>query len=412
MPRVLLVIPTASYRASDFVRAAADLGVSVVIVSDADLALTGARLERSIVVEFGRGAVDTIVRELGDLVVDAVIGVDDGAVVLAADVAEALGVPHASPEAVAATRDKLVMRRMLADAGVAQPAFAAASTAADAAVAAAGLGYPVVVKPVSLSASRGVIRADDEPSLLEAFARARSIDVSAGSAGDRPLLIEAYVDGAEVAVEAVVVAAEVEVLAVFDKPDPLVGPFFEETIFITPSERADEVIGVVSAGVEALGIESGPVHAEVRIGEGGPVLIEIAARSIGGLCSRALTFGLLQGSLEEQILRASLGLSRRGMSRTSKASGVMMLPTPSEGVLEGVFHAEAVAEVDGITAIEITVTTGRWVRPLPEGDRYLGFLFAEGETPADVEAALREAHGLLEVRIDPTGTPSGRVDVC
>ncbi|MDX1691356.1 MAG: ATP-grasp domain-containing protein, partial [Acidimicrobiia bacterium] len=324
--------------------------------------------------------------------------------------AERLGVPHPSIDAVAATRDKLVMRTRLAEHGVPQPAFAPAASVESALRVADDLGYPVVVKPRSLSASRGVIRADDPDDLAAAWMRSHAIDVAAGTATAGDLLVEAFVPGVEVAVEAIVGPAGPEILAVFDKPDPLDGPFFEETIYVTPSQHGDGIGDLVAAGIDALGIDRGPVHAEVRHGPDGPVLIEIAARSIGGLCSRALTFGMLDGSLEEQIIRAALGMTRRGMDRSGRAAGVMMLPTPAEGVLEGIRRTEAVAEVEGVTGFEITVTEGRWVRPLPEGDRYLGFLFAEGATPADVEASLREAHGLLDVRIDPDGTPTADAD--
>lgn len=414
--RIVLVMPTATYRAPDFIRAAGDLGVDVVVVSDGDLPLSGERVEQMIETDLTEPVVAArvIAEQVDGLGVDAVIGVDDGAVVVAAETARALGVPHADPDAVAATRDKALMRERLAAAGVPQPSFAVVTSVRDARRTAADLGYPVVVKPLNLSASRGVIRADDDSSLGGAWERARRIAEEAGAPADPPLLVEKFVSGPEVAVEGLVADGVLEVLALFDKPDPLEGPYFEETIYVTPSRlgRDAEIHAIVEAGVRALGLDRGPVHAEVRFGPDGPVLIEVAGRSIGGLCSRALTFGMLRGSLEEQIIRSALGMTRRGMARTGRATGVMMLPTPAEGVLEGVRRTEAVAEVEGITGVEITVTTGRWVRPLPEGDRYLGFLFAEGETPEEVEAALREAHGLIEVRIDPDGVPTGGPSTC
>ncbi len=268
----------------------------------------------------------------------------------------------------------------------------------------------MVVKPTSLSASRGVIRADDAETLADVVPRVRAIALEAGGDDDDPLLIEEYIAGIEVAVEALATDDGLDVLAVFDKPDPLEGPFFEETIYVTPSRvpAADlaSVEAVVLDAVRALGVDRGPVHAEVRLGDAGAVVIEVAARSIGGLCSRALRFGMLEGSLEEQILRDALGLTRRGMGRVSRSSGVMMLPTPREGVFGSVRGTEALSEVPGIRSVEITATPGRWVRPLPEGGRYLGFLFADGADPAEVESSLREGHRLLDVRIDPSGVPT------
>ncbi|MFH2071638.1 MAG: ATP-grasp domain-containing protein, partial [Actinomycetota bacterium] len=227
----------------------------------------------------------------------------------------------------------------------------------------------------------------------------------AGEGIEAPLLVEEYLPGIEVVVEGLVGPDGMEVLDILDKPEPMEGPFFEETILVTPSRLGpsveDEVTSVVRRAVEALGVSFGPVHAEVRVDGDRVGVIEIAARSIGGLCSRALRFGLLGTSLEHLLLRAALGMPPRAMRRESRASGVMMLPIPSEGVLRRVGWQGAAMEVPGITALEITVPIGQRVRPLPEGDRYLGFLFAAGDDPDDVAAALREAHGLLQIVIEP-----------
>jgi biotin carboxylase len=268
------------------------------------------------------------------------------------------------------------------------------------AAAAAQIGYPCVVKPVSRSGSQGVIRADDEVEAEAAAERARAI---VGPV--EPLLVEAFVPGTEVAVEALLVGGALQVLAVFDKPDPLDGPFFEETIYVTPSRQSGPVqasiAGTVAAAVAALGLREGPVHAELRVGrDGRPVVIEVAARSIGGLCARALRFGA-GVSLEEVIVRHAVGAGLDGLRREAQASGVMMLPIRAGGVLERVSgQAEALA-VDGVVGLEISIARGRAVVPLPEGDRYLGFVFARGATPADVELALRRAEAALDVVVRP-----------
>jgi hypothetical protein len=250
-----------------------------------------------------------------------------------------------------------------------------------------------------------VIRADDAAAARDAERRIRAILDEAGDDPNSPLLVEAYLPGDELAVEGLLDPAGFEVLAVFDKPEPLTGPFFEETIYVTPSRRDPAtlaaVAGVVEQASRALGLSFGPVHAEVRVDGDRVAVVEVAARSIGGLCSRSLKFGLLGVPLEEVLLRSALGMPRRGLRREQRASGVMMLPIERAGVLRGVRHRETVAEVPGITGLEITVPVGRSVRPLPEGDRYLGFLFAEGDDPGDVEAALREGYAGLDVVIDP-----------
>ncbi|MEA2444120.1 MAG: hypothetical protein QOJ12_1412, partial [Thermoleophilales bacterium] len=259
----------------------------------------------------------------------------------------------------------------------------------------------VVVKPVGLSASRGVIRADDEPQFDAAVTRIRAMFDEPDS---QPLLVESFVPGVEVAVEGLLRGGELEILAVFDKPDPLDGPFFEETIYVTPSRLPSATLAAVeataSAAAAALGLTEGPVHAELRVDpvSGDVTLLELAARSIGGLCSRALRFGA-GVSLEEVILRHALDEPLSGLERADAASGVMMLPIPRAGVLREVRGVEAARAVPGIVGLDIGIAQGRPVEPLPEGDRYLGFLFARGQTPAEVEGALREASALLDVDI-------------
>jgi hypothetical protein len=205
-----------------------------------------------------------------------------------------------------------------------------------------------------------------------------------------------------VAVEGLLRGGRLEVLAVFDKPDPLDGPYFEETLYVTPSRLPDQarIVREAARAAEALGLREGPVHAELRVNGGGVVVLELAARSIGGLCSRSLRFGLGM-SLEELILRHALDLPLNGIAREDRASGVMMLPIPRAGALREVRGQEEARSVPGIGGVEITVARGRPIRPLPEGDRYLGFLFAKGETPGAVEAALRAGQAELRVVVAP-----------
>jgi biotin carboxylase len=393
VPRVLLLLPTSTYRAPDFVRAAARLGVELVVGSEEPQALAAGMGDRAVVIPLGEAeaAADVIVALDDRAAVDAVVAVDDRGVLAAAAAGERMGFPHNPPDAVAATRDKASMRQALAAGEVPQPAFAVLDDDNP-----PDVGFPCVVKPVGRSGSQGVIRADDPDAARAAIARVRAI-------ADGPVLVEQYVPGVEVAVEGILRAGVLEVLAVFDKPDPLVGPYFEETIYVTPS-RLDEatlarVHDVTGRACAAIGLVEGPVHGEVRIDGERVWVIEIAARSIGGLCARALRFGA-GIALEELILRHALGMPLDGLAREPAASGVMMIPIPGPGVLRAVDGQDAARAVPGITGLEITVPRGRRVVPLPEGDRYLGFLFARGETPDDVEASLRAAHDALEIRID------------
>jgi hypothetical protein len=226
--------------------------------------------------------------------------------------------------------------------------------------------------------------------------------VASSSSVPEPLLVESYVPGPELALEGLLRHGRLEVLALFDKPDELAGPFFEETIYVTPSRQPTgirrQIAARCSAAVAALGLREGPVHVEVRLHDSEVWVIDVAARSIGGLCSRSLHFGL-GVSLEELLLRHALGLPLDGLERAPGASGVMMLPIPRAGLLQGVRGRDKVAAMPGIDGLQITAVRGRLLRPLPEGDRYLGFMFASGATPEEVEACLRRAYAELEIEI-------------
>lgn len=417
MARILLLLPTSTYRATDFLRAAAEIGAEVVVASERRQALSPLMGHRALMVPLRRPqvAADRIVALAEQAPLDAVVAVDDQGVLVAAEAAARLGLAHNPPDAVAATRDKTMLRQRLATAGVRQPEFRVVTGGDDVASAARAVGLPVVVKPVSLSGSRGVIRADDLAGAVGAASRVRRILTEAGEDPDGALLVERFVPGVEVAVEALLRGGRLEVLATFDKPDPLDGPYFEETIYVTPSRlnaaALEMVRQAVATAVAALGLVEGPVHAELRLGGGGNVwLLELAARSIGGLCARALRFGAGM-SLEQVVLRHALGLPLDDLAREPAAAGVMMIPIPRAGVLREVRGRQEASATPGIVGLEVTIAPGRPVRPLPEGDRYLGFLFARGGTPQDVEATLRKAHALLDVVID-AGHDAGREVRC
>jgi biotin carboxylase len=392
--RVVLLLPTSTYRAADFIEAAAALGAEVIVVSDHEQVL--AAPDRSLAVDFGDpDAAAAAIERLEDRVpVDAVVAVDDQGVVAAARAAQQLGLPHNPPEAVARTRDKASLRAALDHAEVRQPAYALAPPGE-----VPDLPLPWVVKPRGMSGSTGVIRVDDAGDVEATFERVRRI---AGD-DDATLLVERFVPGPEVAIEGLLRAGELEVLAVFDKPDPLDGPYFEETIYVTPSRhpraQLDEVARLAQQACRAIGLVEGPVHAEARLALDGPVLLEVAARSIGGLCARTLKFGA-GVSLEALLLRHALGMPTDDLIREDVASGVLMLPIPRSGTLVEVRGQDDARAVAGIVGLEITIVRGRPVQALPEGDRYLGFVFARGDTPAEVEESLRSAWNCLEVVIE------------
>ena len=406
MPRALLLLPSATYRAPDFLAAARALGVEVVVASDRRQALSGVLGDRALTLDLRDP--EAAARRIASLAerspLDAIVAADDGGVIAAAHACERLGLRGNPPAAAARTRDKAALREALAVAGVPQPEFRVVEPGADVAALAAQVGPPCVIKPLSLSASRGVIRADDRRAAATAAERIRSILAESGRdpAAER-LLVERYEPGVEVAVEGLLVDGELETLAVFDKPDPLEGPYFEETLFVTPSRLPATTVRALEdtagAAASALGLHEGPVHAELRVGPAGRIVVlELAARTIGGLCARTLRFGL-GVSLEELVLRHALGLSLFGLRREEATAGVMMLPIPAAGVLEEVRGRQRALAVRGIAGLELSILPGRPVRPLPEGDRYLGFLFARAGRAEEVEQALRTAHAELDVRI-------------
>lgn len=409
MPRVMLLIPTASYRAPDFMEAAERLGVEVVVGSDRRHPLEDLHGDRQVGLDFIdlEAGADRIEAFADEHPLDTIVAVDDGGALLAAAASRRLELPHNPFSAVEATRNKALLRRTLAAAGLPSPSAWNMPVEADPAVAARDLAFPVVLKPLALSGSRGVIRADDTEEFVAAFERLRQIlaePVNGRECGPLAthILVESYIPGIEVSVEGLLDDGRLHVLAIFDKPDPLEGPFFEETIYVTPSRLPDDtqrLVGETTARAAlALGLRNGPVHAELRLNDEGAFPIDIAARSIGGLCSRTLSFGAGM-SLEEIILRHAVGAPLPSVSRESQAAGVMMIPIPTAGVLHSVEGVEAAEAVPLVESVTISIHPGGEVVPLPEGSEYLGFIMARGETPEAVEAALRDAHRSLRFDI-------------
>jgi biotin carboxylase len=416
MPRVLVLASTLSYRVDDFARAAERLGVEAVLGTDrchqlAELwpreAFGSVPLDLRHAVE----ASDQIVREAADKPFDALIATDDATAEIAARACARLGLPGNSVASTMAARNKRLGREALAAAGLVQPPFRVFSEEERGEAVAAQVSYPCVLKPLLCSASRGVMRADDRESFVLAWRRLVALLATpALRAVEDPdghrILVEGFVPGAEVALEGILRRGRLTTLALFDKPDPLDGPFFEETIYVTPSRHAPALQAAIAEttarGAAALGLTEGPIHAELRLPpEGSPVIIEVAARSIGGLCSRTLRFGLGDASLEELVLAHALGRELGALERAG-AAGVMMIPIPRGGVLKSVAGVEEARALPLVEDVAVTARPGQVLVPLPEGQSYLGFIFARAVTPAAVEEALRAAHRRLRFDVAPT----------
>ena len=412
--RVLLLTTPHSYRTAAFVEAANRLGIEAVSAVDMPSELADYwRFRLGVDFTAVEKSSQQLVDILADRPVQAILSLDDSGAFLAARTSQLLGLPHNAAAAADAAHNKYRMRQLLSAGGVLSPRFrrfyslppqpspVIGEEAFDSIVPVveSEIGYPCVVKPEDLNGSRGVIRADNRGELLIAIARLWQL-IGPG----RHFLVEAYMPGVEVALEGILDGGELRVLALFDKPDPLEGPFFEETIYVTPSRLPDDVQADIAAttaqAARALGLEMGPIHAELRINDGGAWIVEIAGRSIGGLCSRTLHFGT-DASLEELILRQATGLSLEGLTREGQAGGVMMIPIPEAGILRAAYGVDKAKAVTGVEDVQITAQINYPLVPLPEGDAYLGFIFAAGDSPEAVEASLRAAHAELHFEILP-----------
>ena len=393
----------ATYRAGAFLGAAKRLDLEVVVGIDLPETLSEYwHVPLGVDFTAPQASVRTIVEYAREHPITAILAVDDGATELAALASAALGLAHNSPRAAEAARDKLLMRTLMSQGGAPCPVFRPYSLAADPLEVAEQVTYPCVVKPRRLSGSRGVIRANNPDEFVAAFNRLKRLLLSEGYTEQDSLLVEDFIPGFEVALEGILTHGQLKVLTLFDKPDPLDGPFFEETIYVTPSRLPTDVqeaiARCVTTAAASLELREGPVHAELRVNEQGPWMLEIAGRSIGGLCSTILEFGSGM-CLEELILRHAIGQEITSIERENHAAGVMMIPIPSAGMLKAVHGIEEVQAVPLITGVQITAKLNHSLVPLPEGASYLGFIFARGDTPAQVEEAIRQAHNLLKFDI-------------
>jgi biotin carboxylase len=404
--RILLLMSPATYRAGAFLKAAQHLHLEVAVGLDLPETLAEYwHVPLGLDFHDPETSLRTVIDYHREHPLAAILSVDDSASELAARACALLDLPHNSPQAAEAARDKLLMRTLMSRGGAPCPVFRSFPLSENPQRIAEQVSYPCVVKPLRLSGSRGVMRANDPRECITAFLRLKRLLLSEGSIeGETSILVEDFIPGFEVALEGLLSDGQLKVLALFDKPDPLDGPFFEETIYITPSRLSEqiqaEIARCTSVAAASLGLRTGPVHAELRVNEQGPWMLELAGRSIGGLCSTVLEFG--SGiCLEELILRHGLGEDVAGVERGDQAAGVMMIPIPSAGVLKGVQGVEEARRVPLITGVEITAKLHYSLIPLPEGASYLGFIFARGQTPADVEEAIRQAHRLLHFEIRP-----------
>jgi hypothetical protein len=414
--RLLLFTAKLGYQTRSFEDAARKLGVQLVYVTDRCHQLEDPWGDQAIPVHFETPdvAAYTVMEALRGQDVSGILALGDRPAAAAAYAARGLGVRYNHPAAVEACRSKLRMKEVFRNAGLSVPWFRNFHIEPAPEPVLLGISYPCVLKPLSLSASQGVVRANNREEFLAAAVRVRRLLKSPEILATREpnldrMLVEGYIPGREVAVEGLLKDGALSILAIFDKPDPLEGPYFEETIYVTPSrlpesaQRAIEKCARDSA--RALGLSHGPIHAEFRVNEDGVWPLEVAPRPIGGLCARALRFSFDGASepigLEELLVRHALELPGWNLPRERIASGVMMIPVPKSGILESVSGEKEARSIPGITELAITARLHDAIAAWPEGSSYLGFLFARGSTPEKVEQSLRDAHEKLSFTITP-----------
>ena len=416
--RVLVLASKLGYQTRSFDEAARKLGVELVFITDRCHQLADPWGDRAIPVHFetpDAAAFEVLqVVRADDLRVDGILALGDRPAVTAAYVARGLGIAYNHPAAVEACRSKLRMREIFRDAGLPTPWFRGVTLNPLAEPALNGITYPCVLKPLSLSASQGVIRANNREEFLSAGQKIGKLLASPAIAATREpnldqIIVEGYIPGREVAIEGLLIEGKLRILAIFDKPDPLEGPYFEETIYVTPSRLPPpQQLAIEHCAIDAvraLGLSHGPIHAEFRINQDGVWPLEVAARPIGGLCASALRFVespfALPIGLEELLLRYAADLDGTTSQRESTASAVLMIPVPQSGVLESVEGEAAARTIPNVTELHITARLHDYIAAWPDGATYLGFLFARANTPAEAESALREAHGKLKFKLTP-----------
>ena len=399
--RILLIAPPNSYRLAPYIRAAKELGIELLVASEGEYSLTTE-------VAFGlhidlrnyQQALETIVAAARQKPFAGVIATDDYIVELVALVAQALGLLHNLSESAQIARRKDLARQVLQNARLPVPKFKLINFQEELDTQLEDMGFPCVLKPLALSASRGVIRVDNKAAYLEACQRIKKIIAHENNLFERShILAEQYLPGIEIAVEAILSADEYYGITIFDKPEPLQGPFFEESYYITPSQLElplqDKIHKLVAEACIAYGLKTGPIHAELRIDGEKLWIIEVAARTIGGECAQLLEY-TTGHSLEALVISNAMGRFLKPEA-VDQCVGVLMIPTPKSGMLRRIEGLLEAGKIKYIEAINISIGEGHELVQLPEGASYLGFIFARAPTAVEVESALRAAHALLNI---------------
>ncbi len=398
-PHLLLIAHPNSYRIAPYIKAANRMGVNVTVASEGKHSLIS-EIASGLHITFDqpRQTVATILQAHKQTPFSGILGSDDHTVELAAMVAELLQLPHNSPRAAFCSQRKDIARAELALSACPVPLHCLIDLQQPLQKQMAGLPWPCVIKPLNMSASRGVIRADNEAAFMAACQRIKPIiQENQHDFTRHHVLVEEYIDGVEIAFEGYLHNAQLHPITIFDKPEPLIGPFFEETIYVTPSRlEADlqaKILQRVQQACDAYGLTTGAVHAECRIDERDIWILEVASRTIGGDCARMLDNKNF--SIEELAISLAIDAPIKA-ELPDQARGVMMIPIKEKGLLKRVEGLLAARDVPHIDQVEMIIPPGHEMIPLPEGNQYSGYIFASGQTPEQVTAAIKQAYAKLK----------------
>jgi hypothetical protein len=384
MKKVLLVIPEKSYKSNDFVVAAKRLKIPFSIITDSQQ--VSERLSDNIIVyNFQKDISLEILEKLKNIT--HILPVDHSSLEFAAKLRDLLSATGNSYVSVMNAMDKYKSRTIFNDVTEVKIKNAYINDPKDLITFMSKINIGVL-KPTRGTASNKVIKVTQQnmDQLL--------IQNIIKDCDENELIIEEFIEGDEYAFEGILIDSKLSKFVVFEKPLAFVEPYFEESIYITPSNLSNEIIESVhkrlQKACQKLGLTNGPIHAEFKISNNEVFLIEINPRMIGGLCSRCLSFGLFKQSLEELILLSFSTGKFKKVELLSNYVGVLMLPVPKSGKFISINHNE-IMKIENVSSVDITVSKNTLLQMPPNGERYLGFVFSQGENKSVVMRALESA---------------------
>ena len=381
MKKLLLVIPENSYKSNDFVTSAEKLDLDFLVITDSQQ-VSGQFSDTVIIHSFDKELENDVREKLQD--VTHILPVDHSALKFSAYLVDLLNAKGNNTKSINTAMNKFESRNIFNSISEIKIQNAIVNKIEDIEIFINENGTSVL-KPIYGTASKSVIK-------VESFQENKAeVEKLMQDCSDQDLIIEEFVDGSEYALEGNLINSELNKIVIFDKPINYKEPYFEESIYIAPTEIPDktqkEIVNLIGKACKKLGLENGPVHVEFKIHNKEIFIIEINPRMIGGLCSRCLSFGLFKTSLEEIALHAFLNNELKSIDLLSNFVGVLMIPTPISGKFISINKNE-LESIPNVSGVEITVSENSNLLEPPFGDKYLGFVFSQGDSKEKVMESL------------------------